>query len=71
MMSWPALVVLVVNGALGKPKSNCMRLAFVAAKCFPVSVQYRHRRLLFWRCQVPIISYKLVMDYARICTSAL
>ena len=58
------IVILIVHGIMASPcstrrarytgqnKSICMRLAYITTECVLVSVQYRHRRLLFWRCQV-------------------
>ena len=54
------IVIIIVRGIMatrrarypGQIKSICMRLAFITTECFLVSVQYRHRRLLFWRYQV-------------------
>ena len=75
MVPWPALVVLVVHGTLGKPKSMCMRLAFITTECFlfPYSIvigEYYSgdaRYLVvsdYSMLQLFVTGYKLVMDYA-------
>ena len=82
------ILMLIVSGIMASPcgtrrarytgqtESICTRLAFVTMECFLVSVQYRHRRLLFWGCRVfggqrlfgatIIISYRLVMDHVLV-----